>query len=74
MVASSSLVFPTTPPKMSTYQELENEFNKKVKNLQKICKHPFTEWLRESWAPGHSTGYEVFICQMCEKQINKRPL
>ena len=58
---------------MSTYQELENEFKEKVKHLQeKICKHPFTEWMSQTWAPGHYTPYKVLICEMCRKQLDKK--
>ena len=56
---------------MSTYQELENEFKEKVKHLQKICKHPITEWMTESWAPGHYTGFRVLICEICGAQLKK---
>ena len=58
---------------MSTYQELENEFKEKVKILQENCNHPFTEWMKQNWAPGHSTGFDVKVCEMCRAQIDKRP-
>ena len=57
---------------MSTYQELENEFKEKVKHLQeKICKHPFTEWM-EQFYDFRETGYKVLICEMCQKELDRK--
>ena len=60
---------------MKTYKELEEEFNKKVKNLQKKCKHQIVSgWIDEWWAPGHFTGNQIRRCEFCNKVIEKKRL
>jgi len=59
--------------KMSTYDELEKEFNEKVETLRKNCKHPkVSGWLREEWAIAHGTGYYVKICEVCHVEVDRR--
>ena len=57
---------------METYEELQEEFEKKVKKLQEKCLHPRTMWVEQWWAVGHPTGYEVLICKFCNKIVKKR--
>lgn len=60
--------------KANTYDELKNIFDNKVKELQERCPHTLiTAWLQEYWAPAHSTGFEVRVCKICKKLIEKRP-
>jgi len=61
--------------KVESYDELKTRFEEDVEKLQKLCPHPKTEvtdWIDEWWAPGHSTGQEVKICQLCKDEINRR--
>ena len=58
---------------MTTYKILEKEFNKKVKALQKECKHEKTEWYEQWWAIGHSSGFRVQICLKCNKKLAEDP-
>lgn len=58
---------------MSTYNELKEEFEQKVKQLQEKCNHPRSKWYPQYWAIGHTTGYEVLICEICNKELDKRP-
>jgi len=58
---------------MSTYKELEREFERKIKELQNHCDHKeLSKWTPISWAPGHYTGHEVIICRRCGLIINER--
>lgn len=57
---------------MSTYKELRKDFNKKVKELQDKCSHEKTVWCIEEWAPAHLTGFEVLVCETCNKRLDRR--
>jgi len=57
---------------MSTYNELKEEFDRKVKELRENCPHINCDWMEEQWVVAHSTGYEVFVCKVCDKTIDKR--
>jgi hypothetical protein len=58
---------------MSTYEELEKEFHQKVKELREKCEHEkVSDWMTYYWAPGHSTGLEVRICERCRTIITER--
>jgi len=59
---------------MVTYKQLKIEFDKKVKELQKICPHKKTKWMEHWWAIGHSTGSKVKVCLRCNKVLDKRKL
>ena len=56
---------------MSNYKEIEQEFKRKITELQKTCNHIESEWRIEYWAPGHRTGYKVKNCLICRKQLKK---
>ena len=58
---------------MVTYYELEEEFFKKVIQLQENCKHEKTTWCEQCWAPGHLSGYKVKICDICNKRLEESP-
>lgn len=50
---------------MKNYKQLSKEFDKKVKKLQKQCKHSKTTIMERWWAIGHSCGYQVEVCDIC---------
>ncbi len=58
---------------MITYKQLDKEFKKKVKVLQKSCEHKRTKWYDHWWAPGHSSGYQVNVCLRCNKELEQSP-
>jgi hypothetical protein len=56
---------------MTTYNQLEKEFNEKVKKLQATCKHKhLTPWMEVCYAPGHYTGDAVRVCKDCNKRVH----
>ena len=58
---------------MSTYEELEKEFQEKVNQLRAKCKHPkISDWTEEWWAIGHPTGYFVKVCLICRKEVERK--
>jgi len=56
---------------VSEYEQLRQEFEKKLKELQQRCKHKETFWAREQWALAHGTGYAVEVCKNCNKQLRR---
>jgi len=56
---------------MKSFNELKDEFDKRVSWLQKHCKHEKSSWMISEWAPGHYNG-EVLVCLFCNKVIDKR--
>lgn len=59
--------------KLPSHKELQKEFDKKVKELQKTCKHPkISDWMEIWWAIGHSTGNECRCCKFCNFQTHTR--
>lgn len=57
---------------MTTYKQLEREFKRKVKELQKKCKHKRTRWAKEWWALGHPTFHTVRYCLTCNKIVERK--
>ena len=47
--------------RLSPYNRLEREFDRKVAILQRRCPHTKTQWLEHWWAFGHSSGYRVLV-------------
>lgn len=58
---------------MSEYENLKNEFERKVKELQEKCPHTTTKWYMHMWAPGHFSGEDILVCENCDKHLGKRP-
>lgn len=57
----------------NTYEKLKEEFAKKVRELQKKCKHEKRSgWVPQMWAPGHFTGTEVKVCKTCGAVVDQR--
>ena len=59
---------------MITANELRKKFEKDLKELQNICNHPKSTWAEQWWAVAHSTGNMVRVCDICEKELEKKPL
>ena len=60
---------------MITYNDLQKEFERKVKDLQANCSHKrLTPWLEEWWSIGHSTGNVIRRCKYCNKVVEKEGL
>jgi len=61
---------------MKTAKEIREYYDKQkekeIKLLQKICKHISSKWCEEWWAPGHSTGRTVRLCDRCEKVLETK--
>lgn len=54
-------------------KELHEEYLYKRDKLQRTCKHPtLSDWIDEWWAPCHSTGFKVKICDFCAKVMHRR--
>ena len=58
---------------MNDYEKLEDEFHKKVAELQTICPHKKSMWCEKHWAIGHYCGYDVLVCNNCHKTLKERP-
>jgi len=56
----------------SDYEKLEEDFDKKIMDLQDKCLHKETMWMEEYWAVGHSTGCMVRVCLNCNKTLERK--
>ena len=51
---------------MITQKSLYEKYEMDLKELQLNCTHKdVSDWMMEYWAPAHSTGFEVRICNVC---------
>ena len=58
---------------MKTYNELKEDFEKSVEKLQQECRHEdLSDWIGEEWAPLHSTGWQIKMCNICNKAIKRK--
>lgn len=58
---------------MQTAKELEEKYQNDLKELKKNCKHEDSSgWMPEYWAPGHGTGREVRICNICWEVVESK--
>jgi len=57
---------------MTTYKQLQRDFEHKVKVLQESCPHKKSEWRDVMWAPGHYADHSVKVCKRCNKTIEKK--
>ncbi|KXA90219.1 hypothetical protein AKJ62_01370 [candidate division MSBL1 archaeon SCGC-AAA259D14] len=56
-----------------TYADLKDEFDERVEKLREECDHPeVSDWQEEWWAIGHTTGFEVRVCEICQKIVARR--
>jgi|WetSurMetagenome_2_1015567.scaffolds.fasta_scaffold804508_2 hypothetical protein len=56
---------------LMSYDGLKREFEKKVLQLQMMCKHNKTEWMDSYWAPGHG-GKKILLCKRCHKTLEEK--
>ncbi|HVA83132.1 MAG TPA: hypothetical protein VNF06_03140 [Candidatus Aquilonibacter sp.] len=57
----------------SEFDALKEEYESKVKKLQRTCLHKRKSgWITQWWALGHSTSYIVRICENCNKILDKK--
>lgn len=57
---------------MKTYNELKEEFDKKVEELQSKCKHEdVSDWIVELWVIS-ATGWKIKICNICKKVVVRK--
>ena len=60
---------------MKTYNELKEEFDKNVEDLQSKCKHEdVSDWMAEWWAIEHPTGWQVKVCNICDKVVARKTI
>jgi len=52
-----------------TAKIIRAECDFKIKKLREQCKHSTSTICEEQWAPGHSTGKKIKICNVCEKVL-----
>lgn len=50
-------------------KELQDQFDKDLKQLQENCKHQPSDWVEKYAFPMHSTGYKIKYCHICEKEL-----
>ena len=56
---------------MKTAEQLRDKFKLDLEKLQAKCKHSkVTKWITQYWAPAHSTGKQVRVCEICEKIVD----
>jgi len=54
-------------------QMLRRKLELDIEELREQCEHKkLSGWMDHQWAPGHSSGYQVQICEECEKTIHKK--
>jgi hypothetical protein len=52
----------------SAAQALREEYALARIKLQEDCPHTTVSgWIEEQWAVGHGTGYQVKVCEECDK-------
>ena len=56
---------------MTTIEDLQKEFDEKVKKLQETCEHKETYWAELWWTIAHSTVTAVKICKTCGKHLEE---
>lgn len=56
-----------------TAQSLKDKYEADLKTLKENCKHPdISDWMKQEWAPGHSTGSLVKICNVCWSKVDEK--
>ena len=49
-------------------KEIRKRHTEEIKKFQDNCKHrSISDWMDQQWAPAHSTGHSVKLCNICEK-------
>ena len=58
---------------MENINEMRKRHNEEIEELQKNCKHEvISDWIEQQFAPGHSTGNYVKICNFCGKIVKDK--
>jgi hypothetical protein len=58
---------------IETITQMRKRHEKEIVTLQTNCKHPkLSKWMPEYWAIAHGTGFEVRVCNTCEKVIKRK--
>lgn len=52
-----------------TAQQLQDEYNLKLEALQRECLHLSTMDVLEAFGPGHFTGRNLRMCNICDKVL-----
>ena len=56
-------------------KQMRERHRKEIELLQNGCKHTnFSDWMEEQWAPAHSAGSLVRLCNFCEKVVERKGL
>lgn len=59
---------------MNKAEKLREKYLSDLEDLQLTCTHKeSTDWMRQEWAPGHSSGYELKVCTECNVITAQRP-
>ena len=57
-------------PNKITAKSLREKYEKELKDLQESCSHDdLSVWMDHMWAPVHYSGYQVKMCNICEKRM-----
>ena len=57
---------------MKSYNQLRDEFEKKVKELQKKCPHKKASWGWSFHDMRVYIGYKIKVCEFCGKILKRR--
>lgn len=55
-----------------TAKELKDKYENDLKELQDKCTHEKTTQMEYHWAPGHSSGRLVEVCDYCWKNLGEK--
>lgn len=59
--------------KISAAEKLRQKLEVELEQLQQGCSHEKSSWMDCEWAPGHSSGGVVLVCDECEKILDRSP-
>jgi len=58
---------------LSELEKLQEKHRAEIKTLQDSCLHSEKSgWMEHWWAPGHSSGYCVRLCERCGKTLETK--
>jgi hypothetical protein len=56
-----------------TAKTLLEDYQAKLKQLQEECRHEnVSDWMPQYWAPGHTGGQMVRVCEVCAKVVETK--
>jgi hypothetical protein len=57
---------------MTKIEEINERHKKEIEELRSNCKHKsLSDWIEEYWAPGHTTGFQVRVCNECGEIVKR---